>query len=99
MQSTKSFILSQLDEKYKPITHFFNIDLQIRQYPKKHSKRLLVWEYLSTKFEQGRTYTEREVNEVLNRFHTFGDPATLRRFMFNYKFLNRTEDCRTYWVG
>lgn len=45
--------------------------------------------YLSQKFEQGRTYTEKEVNELLCAWHTFNDPATLRRELYNHRFLDR----------
>lgn len=45
--------------------------------------------YLAGKFQQGRTYTEREVNELLNEWHTFRDPATLRRELYENRFLNR----------
>jgi hypothetical protein len=34
---------------------------------------------LASHFQPGRTYTEREINEILNQHHTFNDPATLRR--------------------
>lgn len=36
-------------------------------------------DYLLEAFEDGRDYTEREVNEVLRSRHTFNDPALLRR--------------------
>jgi hypothetical protein len=52
---------------------------------------------LASHFQPGRTYTEREINEILNQHHTFNDPATLRRMMFGSKLLNRTLDGRAYW--
>ncbi len=58
----------------------------------------LVTEYLISKFEFGRTYTEREVNDILKHWHTFMDWALLRREMYERKLLNRTIDGRQYWV-
>lgn len=98
MESTKTIILSKIGEEYKSILGFVNKNLQIRQWPTKHSKKRLVLEYLATKFEAQKTYTEREVNVLLNQHHTFGDPALLRRMMFGAKLLGRTQDCRAYWL-
>jgi len=60
---------------------------------------MLVLEYLFEKFDAEKNYTEREVNEILNQHHTFGDPAMLRRELFEKKMLRRTLDGRTYWVN
>lgn len=65
-------------------------------YPAKRKMKLYSLIYLSKKFEQGRVYTEKEVNELLNEWHTFGDPATLRRELYNHRFLNRDSYGREY---
>ncbi|MGZ3603043.1 MAG: DUF2087 domain-containing protein, partial [Ktedonobacterales bacterium] len=44
-------------------------------------------------FEYGRTYTEKEVNEILGRYHD--DSATLRRELVGYKLLQRER--AIYW--
>jgi len=98
MESPKQLILSKIGEEYKPIVSYFNDALQVEQWPTKHSKKRLVLQYLITKFEANKKYSEREVNVLLNQHHTFGDPALLRRMMFGGKLLDRTLDCRAYWV-
>jgi len=55
--------------------------------------------YLFEKFDSEKKYTEKEVNELLNQHHSFGDPAMLRRELFEKKMLRRTLDCRAYWVN
>lgn len=66
---------------------------------KKQKKRQAsMLQYLAQKFEFGKTYSEKEVNEILNQHHSFDDPATLRRMMFGNKLLNRTLDGRSYWL-
>ena len=52
--------------------------------------------YLAGKFEAGWEYTEREVNELLLDWHTFADPATLRRELYDYGFLDRSRDGKVY---
>jgi hypothetical protein len=54
--------------------------------------------YLATKFEPGREYTEREVNDVLKRFHTFEDWALLRRELFERGYLSRVTNGTRYWL-
>lgn len=49
------------------------------RWPHKFSvQRLAMWA-LWTRFDSRRAYTEREVNEILKAWHTYGDHATLRR--------------------
>ncbi len=62
-------------------------------------KQQLVLEYLLQFFDADKQYTEKEVNELLNAYHHFKDPALLRREMFVRKLLNRTIDGRAYWVA
>lgn len=57
----------------------------------------LILNYLAGKFEPGRTYTEKEVNAILNAAHTFEDWALLRRELFDKGYLNRTKDGAQYW--
>ncbi|MBI2049255.1 MAG: DUF2087 domain-containing protein [Parcubacteria group bacterium] len=48
-------------------------------------------------YEQGKIYTEKEVNELLERFHTFEDPALLRRELYEKGLLGRKHDGSEYW--
>ena len=65
---------------------------------KKQKKKLdAMIQFLATKFEIGEKYSELEVNEILNKYHDFNDPATLRRLLFGMSLLNRTKDGRAYW--
>jgi len=66
--------------------------------PRNRVKHLLALKYLASKFEPGKNYTEKEVNETLNRHHNFGNPALLRRELIDNKILSRTDDCRKYWL-
>ena len=47
--------------------------------PAKHKKKLMALWYLAGKIAAGRRYTEPEINDLLDEWTRFHDPATLRR--------------------
>jgi hypothetical protein len=65
--------------------------------PNKLSVQQMAMWWMWTYFAPRRKYTEKEVNQVLNAHHTFGDQATLRRELVNMKLLGRKSDCSEYW--
>ena len=71
------------------IQSFLDEHGRVTAFPSKRKKKLYVLIYLSQKFQQGRVYTEKEVNELLCQWHTFEDPATLRRELYNHRFIDR----------
>lgn len=48
-------------------------------------------------FEMNKQYNEKEINELLK--NVYPDFAILRRYLVDYKYLNRTQDCMTYFVN
>ncbi|HEY7781705.1 MAG TPA: DUF2087 domain-containing protein [Ktedonobacterales bacterium] len=67
--------------------------------PAKQRDKLLVLEYLAGRFENGREYAEREVNELLGRWSAAGDTAALRRALYEFRFMNRARDGSRYWLS
>ena len=65
--------------------------------PNKLSVQQMTMWALWTQFAANRKYTEKEVNAIVNGFHTFGDQATLRRELVNMKLLGCKSDCSEYW--
>ncbi len=64
----------------------------------KQQDKLLILEYLVTFFEPGQVYSEKEVNELL-LLHSIGkDAAALRRALYEFRFMNRTNDGAEYWL-
>jgi hypothetical protein len=70
--------------------------------PAAHGKRLVVLDHLARLFEPGRRYPEREVNELLGRYHP--DYAMLRRYLVDDGFLDRADEqapgrpsVKVYW--
>jgi hypothetical protein len=82
-----------LDPARTKILNSFFADGRLTGVPAKLSKRLVVLDELAQSFEPGVRYPEREVNEILRRFHD--DYAALRRYLIDASFLSRSEGL--YW--
>lgn len=78
------------------LRNFLNPEGKLVSFPAKRKMKIYALLYLSEKFEAEREYTEQEINEVLLDFHTFADPATLRRELYEYHFLDRSRDGKVY---
>jgi hypothetical protein len=78
------------------LQRFLDEDNRLNQWPAKRGMQLLALEYLASKFEPDKSYTEREVNDILNRWHTFGDWALLRRALVDNDLLKRKRDGTDY---
>lgn len=74
-----------------------NEEGQVTRWPTKPKEKTLVIEYLATKFSKKEDYSERDVNELLKRWHAFSDWALLRRELFERGFLGRDKNGSSYW--
>ena len=70
---------------------------QITRWPKKPSDKEIAIKFLATKFSFDRRYSEKEVNEILKKFHIFNDIPLLRRELISRKYLSRKDDGSKYW--
>ncbi len=86
------------DKRNTNIAVFLDINGKIKQLPVPNRTKIPVLQYLCTKFETGRTYSEKEVNRIIDAWHTFGDYFILRRSLIDYGFLARTANGAQYWV-
>lgn len=77
----------------KVLSDFLLPDGRLKLVPAQRKKREVVLRHVLKAFEPGRRYNEREVNEMLARFHQ--DTATLRRELIVYKMLGR--ESGMYW--
>lgn len=81
----------------KALTKLLNEAGQVTRWPTKPQEKTLVIEYLASKFSRDADYSEKDVNEVLQTWHTFSDWALLRRELFERGFLAREKNGSTYW--
>jgi len=75
----------------------FDLAGRLVRLPNKLSVQQMAMWWMWTHFAPRHKYTEKEVNQVINAHHTFGDQATLRRELVNMKLLGRKTDCSEYW--
>ena len=79
------------------LKNFLDGEGRLKAFPSKRKLKLCALDYLAGKLEPGQ-YTEREINDLLRRWHTFNDPETLRRELYENRYLDRKRDGSVYWV-
>lgn len=82
-------------ERAEVLGTYFN-ENRLKNFPVKEKKKIIVLQHILRSFELDFIYTEREVNEKLKEVNE--DFVTLRRYMIEYGFMERTRDCKEYWV-
>ncbi len=85
------------DEERKIVLGYMKKDGTFKEIPYVPKRQKALVHYISQAFEVGRVYREKEVNEVLERFHP--DYATLRRFLVDFLYLERTANGSQYQVA
>jgi hypothetical protein len=85
--------LGAVDGTEEAVLRQFFVGGRLKEIPAKRSKRLVVLNRLALEFDVGVRYPEREVVEVLKRFHP--DHASLRRYLVDEDLLSR--DRGEYW--
>jgi hypothetical protein len=84
---------SDLPRELRP---FVDDEGRLIQWPARQKIQRQAIEYFASKFEPDREYHEREVNELLCQWHTFGDWALLRRLLFDWGYVDREPDGTRY---
>lgn len=96
----------QVDERYsieqqereKVLTTYFRngLDGGIEIIPSKEKKKLIILQHILKRFEEGKHYHEKEVNEILKTVNA--DFVSLRRHLIEYGFMERNNDGSEYWL-
>lgn len=79
----------------KILRDYLHPDGSLKTIPSQRKKLLAVLRHIANAFEPGRRYPEKEVNEILSRFHE--DTASLRRELISENFMARTTSGEEYW--
>ena len=79
----------------KVLKIYLNADGTIKQIPQEGKKLLVILNFVLDAFSFDTTYTEKEVNTIIRRFHV--DTASLRRALIDHSFLARESDGSKYW--
>ena len=81
----------------KVMASFVDSEGRITTFPAQEKKALVLLHYVAKAFEPGVHYTEKQVNETLLRFNE--DTATLRRWLVEYKVMERQGGGGEYWLA
>jgi len=75
---------------------YLGADGRLLRIPRKEKEKLVILRRIAERFSQGRLYTQKEVDSIL----ALADPdyAALRRYLIDYRFLEREPDGSAYWV-
>ncbi|GAP16003.1 uncharacterized protein conserved in bacteria [Longilinea arvoryzae] len=80
----------------KVLKSFTNAEGRITAFPAQEKKWAVLLHYALKAFEPGRRYTEKEVNEILQRFNQ--DTASIRRGFIEYHLMERDAAGTAYWL-
>lgn len=84
-------------EKDEILKRYLDANGVVNSWLGKAQNRLIILEYLASKFEPEKQYSEQEVNLILMKY--LDDYVTQRRDLIEYHFLTRTDDGRAYWLN
>lgn len=79
----------------KVVSDYSLPDGQLKTIPAQRKKLEAILGYISQDFELGTRYNERQVNEILEKYHP--DTATLRRELIGAGILARSSGGKEYW--
>ncbi|EGW40062.1 DUF2087 domain-containing protein [Desulfosporosinus sp. OT] len=71
-------------------------DGSLKTFSIKEKHKLVVLQEIVKRFQDQQIYTEKEINQILK--FVYHDFATLRRYLIEYGFLDRTPDGSQYWL-
>jgi predicted transcriptional regulator len=80
----------------KVLKNYLLADGRIKQLPSQVKKMEAILRYVVREFEPGIRYTEKQVNEILGRFHE--DTARLRRHLVDWGYMQRQGGGGEYWL-
>lgn len=85
-----------LDAYDRKVVSYYSLpDGQLKTIPAQRKKLEAILGYISQDFESGTRYNERQVNEILEKYHP--DTATLRRELIGAGILARSSGGKEYW--
>lgn len=78
------------------VARHFDAEGRMLRWPARLGQANLCLWVLWSRIPADTSFTEREISDLLKRWHTFGDHALLRRALYDGKHLSRTVDGRDY---
>jgi hypothetical protein len=76
------------------VDQFFSEDGSLISIPARSSKKIEVMKRIAKEFSIGVIYPEKDLNEIIARFHS--DTAAIRRYMIEFGIMERNTNSE-YW--
>ena len=91
------FAITESD-KNEILKRYFGADNQllIKSFPAKEKNKLIILQKIIQDFEVNKQFSEKEVNDMLKRYYS--DFVSIRRYLVEYGFLDRSSNGMYYWV-
>jgi hypothetical protein len=70
--------------------------LRLKNFSSKEKKKIVILKKIAEQFDKNKHYNEKELNNIIKQIYE--DFATIRRYLLEYGFMERTKDCSEYWI-
>jgi hypothetical protein len=91
------FIITNEEREKTLATVFTSLSpLRLKVFSAKEKKKIVTLQKIMEQFEKDKIYPEKQVNQILKDI--YADYPTLRRYLIEYGFMDRSKDCHDYWV-
>ncbi|KAF1297583.1 LytTR family transcriptional regulator [Enterococcus sp. JM4C] len=84
------------EEKVRVSQTYIDENGFVKQFPSKEKRKIIILGEAVKRFDRNKNYSEAAVNTILKQM--FDDHVTVRRYLIEYGFMNRTKDGQTYWL-
>ena len=78
------------------LRNFLDATGKLTAFPAKRKMKLYALLYLARNIPENTDFTEREINDILLDWQTCADPSTLRRELYDDRFIDRSRDGKVY---
>lgn len=82
----------------KWLKNYLNEEGRLISFPSKRKLKIASMFYIASRIDAGVQFSEKEMNDIINKMCCFNDAALIRREMYDYRFINRTLDGKIYWM-
>ena len=90
------YVITEEEQKKILENVFISLEpLKLKVFSKKEKKKIVILRQVAAQFEPDRKYTEKEVNAILKEI--WEDFVTMRRYLIEYGYMDRTKDGSAYW--
>ncbi len=87
------------EKERKQVISNFMQDGKVISVPAKEKKKYILSTEFAKKFDEGKTYSEQEINAELLTMFSKDDYVEQRRYLITFELFKRTSDGTQYWLN